>query len=398
MSKALTAQHMSSISMLALLCASAFSGASLAQNLSAQDKLSAIRKELVQAALEAPTHVQATQWIDSQGVLRESSSFRSGMQIRGIRVLSYGQDEQGEPSAKLEWKVPPPQAGAAVLAQLGTAEHSKLCKPSEPPRLHHVASLSWSTGSGWNADELPLLQDIKSIFSADLQRASANSALWRLSETDSETESSSYYQALLSTGSDNIPWKITLALQPLPSATTGWQMLRVLDPEQRTSVTVFDPGGKHEPLRLGLQMTLAARQQSRPVVQLNATLALERQSNNWEPTRLEQGARQLVSQQALAWAQEIQGVLACLPVLAQVTQATPGQVRINVGSQAGVRVGDDWLLADGQKIPQRLLETDLASHTVLAKVQFIDKYQAQLQIQAGANAVVRRHWTAWAAQ
>ena len=66
-----------------LLCA----GALWAETLSPEEKLAAIRKGLVQAALDGPTQVSATQWIDGNGALQELSAFRSGMKVRGVRVL-----------------------------------------------------------------------------------------------------------------------------------------------------------------------------------------------------------------------------------------------------------------------------------------------------------------------
>ena len=73
-----------------------------AQTLSLEDKLAAIRKSLVEVALEGPTKVTSTQWIDGKGALQESNSFRSGVEVRGVRVIAYGTNEQGEATAKLQ--------------------------------------------------------------------------------------------------------------------------------------------------------------------------------------------------------------------------------------------------------------------------------------------------------
>ena len=72
--------------------------------MSPQEKLEAVRQALVSAAMEAPTQVQSTSWIDAQGVLRESSSFKSGMTVRGVRVTAYSQDAQGKPKAEVSWQ------------------------------------------------------------------------------------------------------------------------------------------------------------------------------------------------------------------------------------------------------------------------------------------------------
>ena len=78
--------------------------------LSADEKLAAIRQGLLEAALEGPTQVQATQWIDDKGALRETSSYRNGMQVRGVRVLGYTQDATGKPNATLQWQSVPDRA------------------------------------------------------------------------------------------------------------------------------------------------------------------------------------------------------------------------------------------------------------------------------------------------
>ena len=74
------------------LCAGVWCSSVAAQTLSLEDRLAAIRSSLVQAALEEPTQVQSTQWIDAKGVLQESSTFRSEkplMTISSIEVRIY---------------------------------------------------------------------------------------------------------------------------------------------------------------------------------------------------------------------------------------------------------------------------------------------------------------------
>lgn len=377
------------------LCWSAFSASAAAQSLSAQDRLAAIRHELVQAALEAPTHVQVTQWIDGQGVLRESSSFRSGMKIRGVRVLSYAQNAQGEPGAKVDWQTPTPFNAAVASAQASPGQASKNCKRAEPGHLAHVAALAWTFGPHSHGDDLALLLEFKALFRSDWERSSPNTALWRLAEPKADVQRTSYSQALLASGADDIPWKIDLSVTqvPTPKLALPFETLQKI-----TGANLHLALDSSPPLRLQLQMTLSSRLQNRPLLQLSAPIELEAQFNNLEAVRLNPVSRQRVFQQAQSWAQEIQAVMTCLPVLAQVTQATPSELRINVGAAAGVRMGDEWLLGDQQTIPQRLLEANIASNIVLAKVQFIDQHHALLQVQAGATSNVQRNWIGWAVE
>ncbi|MFB0900352.1 MAG: hypothetical protein QMB14_12235 [Polaromonas sp.] len=80
---------------------------SFASGFSSEERLEAIRQGLVQAALEGATRVESMAWIDGQGVLREGSSFRSGMDVRGVQVLNYVRDNSGQPQARLQ--LPPRQ-------------------------------------------------------------------------------------------------------------------------------------------------------------------------------------------------------------------------------------------------------------------------------------------------
>ena len=92
-------QSKSLVSGLAIL-ACVFASSAKAE-LNAQERLDAIRQSLVDASLQTPTRVQTTTWIDSQGSLRESSSFKNGMEVKGVRVLAYDRDETGQAKAKL---------------------------------------------------------------------------------------------------------------------------------------------------------------------------------------------------------------------------------------------------------------------------------------------------------
>jgi len=377
------------------LCWFAYPASAAAQPVSPQDQLTAIRHELVQAALDAPTQVQVTQWIDAQGVLRESSSFRSGMKIRGVRVLSYGHNREGELSAKVDWQTSTPSKATVASVQANPTQHSKNCKHTETGHLVHVAALTWNFGPQWNADELRLLVDLRAQFRSDWERGTPNTTMWRLSEPKAEVQRSSYNQALLASGADDIPWQISLSVTPVPALKMSAQAETFQKFMGDNVNPVFAP---HPPLKLQLHMTLSSRLQSRPLLQLEAPIELQAELNNLEATRLNPASRQRVFQQTQNWAQDIQDALTCLPVVAQVTQAAPTEFRINAGAAAGVRIGDEWLLADEYKIPQSLLEANSALSSVLAKVQSVDQHHALLRVQAGAASSVQRNWMAWAVE
>ncbi len=341
-----------------VLCAGVWCSSVAAQTLSLEDRLAAIRSSLVQAALEEPTQVQSTQWIDAKGVLQESSTFRNGMKIRGVRVLAYNTDAQGQPNAKLE-------------LQNKSALEKQACSVAAASTLQHVVSFSIDASGPWSADDAPLVDALRSALSAEWQRASAASALWRMTEQTFEGPRSAYQQALLGSSADDIPLKI---------------QIRVFMAQKKDKQSVVQ-----------MRMTLTSRNQSKPLAQSILPMALDAKNTNWGSPQLSDAALAMLSLQVKTAAQTVQSALACKPVQAEVTQAMGSQLRINMGSAAGVKVGDEWLLADGQKFPQRLLEAGVASQTVLARVQLVGEHFAQLKPVAGPMQSVQRQWTAWSA-
>jgi hypothetical protein len=315
-------------------------------------------------------------------VLRESSAFRSGMQVRGVRVTAYGQDSQGQPNATLQWQSV--QASDIKSGLPPGREPARACKLSSASRLQHVASIHWVEGSGWAAEARPLLRNLRSLLVTELSQASAASTVWRLAQTDASTERTAYAQALLARSDDDIPWQISFALQPIP----------VIAPVLPFGGTAQAP----YPSKAQLSMTLSANGLGKALLQLSAPLSLDINISNWQPAGLTEASQAQISQQAQGWARQFEAALSCQPVVAKVTQAMGSQIRINAGAAAGLRIGDEWLLADGQKIPERVLEASLSAHTVLARVTALSEHHAQLAPVAGSKAAVRQHWLAWSAE
>ncbi len=365
-------------------------GALWADTLSPEDKLAAIRKGLVQAALEGPTQVSATQWIDGNGALHELSAFRSGMKVRGVRVLAYGTDAQGEPTAKLQWQH---SDGGE-----GSAKPAAQCKTPLTWPLQHVLAWSWSSNSPWGADQAPVLNALQSSVLAQLQGAGAASAQWRLVEAMRTEGRSSYQQALLGSNQDELPWQLHFQLLGAPNRAPD-APVAVPNPAPRAELPgLFSASPDSASLTVQLRMTLTARNQLKPTLQSSAVLQLNTVDDNWGSPGLSALAREKVAQQVQAWSQTLQQSLACLPVLADVTQAAGALVRINAGSASGVRVGDEWVLAQDRSAVQGALESGAAGQSVLAKVQSVGTYYAMLRPIAGKSQNIQTHWTAWSAE
>ena len=375
-----------------------------AQELSMEEKLAAIRKSLVEAALEGPTRVTSTQWIDAQGVLRESSSFRSGVEVRGVRVIGYSTDSEGEASAKLQWQGSAGKPGGTV-AQAG-ATGAGSCKPSALGRMQHLLGLQWHVSGRFSAEEQNLIEEARGHWLGQLRSTGEAASLWRITPKPRSEGRSGYEQALLGAGVDDLPWVLELTVVGIPGfqdSTAGWTSAKEREPvlpEEALRALPRINWGFNMPsmVRVQLQVRLLARNQSKPVLLLTTPMTLIAQDSNWGVTQLNPNSRAQVLEQAQNHALELYKTLVCQTVVGEVTQAQGKQIRINLGAAAGVRVGDTWVLADAGKLPQRALEPGNANQTVMARVQYVSEHFAQLAPMAGPAQNVQARWAAWSAE
>lgn len=363
-----------------------------ADTLSPDERLAAIRKGLVQAALEGPTQVSATQWIDASGALQESSSFRAGMEVRGVRVLGYDADAQGDPLARLQW------VGAERTGSLGAPAKQPQCSAAHDGALQHLLAWSWADAGQADADTAPLLASLQASVLAQLQQGAGAPARWRLVARPGQSLRSSYQQALLGSSLDNIPWQLQfqtdLVAAPLPAVPVVETSSKSHGAGAAPASAPAEPQG----VLVRLRMALMGSTQTQVALQSSTTLPLQAEDNNWGPPSLSASTREQVAAQVRVWTRELQQHLGCLPVVADVVQAAGTQVRINVGSASGVRVGDEWVLAHDKTVVQRALEPGVVDHTVLARVQAVGPYHAELRAIAGNPNHVKPRWTAWSAK
>ncbi len=383
----------------------AASGAGVwAQNLSMDEKLAAIRKSLVETALEGPTKVTATQWIDAQGVLRESSSFRSGVEVRGVRVVGYTTDSEGEASATLQLQELSGKGNAKGMGDAKKAEPA--CKPASPGRLQHLMGMQWNVSGRFSSEEHNLLEELRANWLGQLRTTGATTALWNITPKPRNEGRSGYEQALLGSGSDDLPWLLDLTVVAVPrsqEANTGWtnasdRAPMLAEESARASPRINWAFNMPTMVRVEVQMRLIARNQTKPVLVLNTPLTLIAQEGNWGITQLSNSSRTQALQLAENNALELYKTMVCQTVVGEVTQALGKQFRINLGTAAGVRVGDTWVLADASRLPQRALEPGNAGLTVMAKVQYVTEHYAQLTPTAGPAQNVQTRWAAWSTE
>jgi hypothetical protein len=373
---------LSTLTALALSASAAL--AQPAAGFSPEERLEGIRAGLVQAALQGTTRVDSVAWIDGQGVLREGSSFRSGMQVRGVQVLGYVRDSSGRPQAKI--KLP----GAAASLLDSSAEQPVCANPSS---LRHVIGLQLAVDSQWSSLQAPVADALGKFVRSLWLQAGSSATGWRML-TQYSDKISQYEQLLTGAGDQPMPWRAVLRVTP-PGAEPAT--------DARTPAPRFDlPSWWREnslwgdaPALVRLHFSLWPQGQGSPVFEASTDISIPAQASNGGPVQLPAATREQVARQVRLWTQALGAQLACESVKPEVVHARGGDLRINVGELAGVRAGDEWLLADKQRFPQQILEPGVAAQTVLARVQRVDAHHAQLQVLAGPADQVRNHWRAW---
>jgi hypothetical protein len=358
-------------------------GAATGADLSPEERLQAVRQGLTQQAMQGATQVHTTAWIDEQGALREASSFRTGMQVRGVRVIAYSRDGQGQPQAQLQ--VQPPQD--LLKGQPASNPAAAVTPCRQPDSLRHILGLHLQPRGAWPVDEEHLRRDAAQTLLRAWLAAAAAGPRWQLLDLPpvaaeaAALSSSAAYERLLTAGpstSPVLPWRLQVAMElvPVPAPamrlpwTTGSAMLR-------------------------LSMSLQSPRENAPVLQRVVELPLQAQDRSWSPPRLQPETHKQLQALVQGWAQAVSERLACEPVQVKVLQAQGDRVQIDQGALAGVRAGDEWLVSDRRRWPARMLEPDAAAGLVLARVEQVSEHRAQLEVLAGPKAAVRPNWQAW---
>ena len=364
----------------------AAAGGALAAELSAEERLQAVRHGLAQQAMQGATQVRTTSWIDAQGALRESSSFRSGMQVRGVRVIGYSRDAQGQPQAQVQVQGPQDLVKAESAAK--AASHAATC--SNQDRLRHVMALELQVRGRWTVDEEHLRSDLAQLLVRSWREAPAWGPRWQLVElpgpvNQASTATSAAYERVLTGGAATSPalaWRLLLSMETVPAAPPS-------------VVGQWLPWTPAAPTTARLSLSLQSSREPAPVLLKVVELPLLAQERSWSPPRLQQASIRLAQALMHDWAQAVTERMACEPVQVRVLHAAGDRLQIDQGALAGVKAGDEWLVSDRRHWPARVLESDAPMSLVLARVERVSAHQAQLQVLAGPSSAVKPQWQAW---
>ena len=387
--------------------------------LTAQERLEAIRHSLVEASLQTPTKVLSTSWLDNNGSLRETSSFKNGMQVNSLRVLSYNRDEAGQPKAQLQIEEPATSlkqqtrqglksvwqsfTSALQLKQLGSEQNKTLISEnsnqlsSDPNKkapapvcgkqlkasLRHVMGVDvWVDSSNPDALSGAVYKLMDEHLTSSYPQGVAQN--WRMTVNDTQPSMAntmtSYERMLTSNKPEQMPWHARFAMKTEMLPAPGLEGLN---------------GAKGPGMAVNLLLQVSPREGQKGVFQEMVTLNLELEVDKWKAAKLSAESHALLAQQFEQWKSSIGQLVACEGITPTVTEVKPEFIRINAGSESGVRKGDEWLVADPAKFPSQLVGQDGASKMLLAKVDSVSPYSSVLTIVAGSAQSAEVQWRAW---
>ena len=380
-----------------------------AAELSAQERLDAIRQGLIDASLQTPTKVLTTTWIDSQGSLRESSSFKNGMEVRGVRVVAYDRDEAGQPKAKLHYPAPSVEQplqkpdGNLIKGALqkinkalnkatdfakeltpktnAVVAEAPVCKIKVGEKFHHVMSLDIKTES--NAHPL-LVSSLFPLIQSNWVGQSKATGGWRMVNTlpaaSMSKNMTSYERALIGNRPDFLPWSAKLLIRTEQLEASGLAGLR---------------GEKGPGMLVHMHLQVIGAEGQTVGYGDQTSFAVEMDTPAWSAPKLSASSMATLQNEINTLRNQAEEWLACQPIQPMITAAAANLLEINAGALAGVKKGDEWLVANPAKFPAELMSKDGAPQTLLAKVQMVTPFNSQLVVLAGPAQSVQADWRAW---
>lgn len=336
-----------------------------------RQRLEALQHALVKEAMAGQTRVRSAAYIDSAGQLHETTRITSDMQVRGVRVLSYLEDE-GSTSASIA------VAGRAVT---GSEEACRVMQQKYRREATLEAALL-TVASGTDRYDMTMLMDQarrRLIAQASAQRS------WLLTTPASAPESM-YERLLTGAGTEVTPFQMVLHI--LPAGSLGVEAAKIVKtPGQKAKALLQDARSMFadEPawraaMPFVMRLSVTERSSQKLLWQNAVPLAFPQTEITATSQPIPATLIKTIDRVLQHWLEQLDTRFGCGPVQFNAVPEGSGNWAINGGQAAGVSVGDQLLLMDRDRLPARVLEPESVRHMALVEV---------VQVRAG-KATVRK--------
>lgn len=336
----------------------------------AEARLEALRNALIDKALKGPTRIRTSAWIDESGVLRENVQIHSDIKLRGIRMLSYLDQNSSEPSPlRVEAEASVSRLAGLNCAVTGVGQRIK----------RHAALLSHFT-PGQGERGYYFMPELATEAQGKIVKLFAQDDSWVVTPFG---ETGSTYEQLLYGGGHDAPrnstYTIRIGLDALDTAPSS--------PLDQIAKDVFRSLGLESrslpPLPVRLSLSVEERSSGRVLWRSEAFIYFPE-----APVSIGRPALPLELLAGLeanlrSWQKNIQQALACEPLRLEVTLDKAGQFTVAAGTRIGIRAGDQLLLVDRSRFPGNALEKGSLDQAALIEVQSVSVDQALARRVAG---------------
>ena len=324
----------------------------------AEARLEALRHALIDKALESPTRIRTSAWVDETGTLRENVQINSDVRLRGIRVLSY-LDQNSPEQARM---VVEAEASARRLRA------SNCATPAPGQRIkRHAALISHFMPSDGRRGYY-FVPELATEAQALLIKLFALDDSWVV--TPAGPSGSSYEQVLFGRDMPRASaYTMRIGLEaveaaPMPPLDQAVKaVLRTLGYETQTLPPL--------PVRLSLQVE--ERSSGRVLWRNEALIDYPEARVSMERSPLPVEMRRALETSLLHWQKNIQQALACEPLQFEATLIQADQFTIAAGNRVGIRAGDQLLLVDRSRFPGNMLEKNSLDKAMLIEIQSVSQ-------------------------
>ena len=340
-------------------------------------QLGAIRQAILQATMDRPTRVLSSAWIDDKGALHESAHFQSEAEVRGVRVLSYLQDEQDTP----------PQVSAEVLPWGWRTAQNKTTECTAPPRPWRLPLVMQTrVDHGFTGAQQFASQSVMHWVDQSWTQQMQASQRWR-AQIKSTPPDNAYLRALTGPSESPTGWTAELVLKPHApvqdfSMRQAWHELNKNEKDWRWTLS-FTLGERH-----------ASQGAIEPRWQIEQVITINPQEASQNPSAWVHRLKEQLQHQMQAWVAQLDKRSACEPVQFHVRRTEADKLTLQAGVESGLRAGDRVLLINPSHVPSQMLEPGATQHLALAQVVNVGRDRTELQQLAGPTLAAQGHWMA----
>jgi len=343
-------------------------------------RLEALQHALVAAAMDSQTRVRTAAWVDSTGKLHENTRITSDMKVRGVRVQSYVNAEDG-PSA------------AIIAESRGATPSEEICK-ANVQRYRREATLETALRihtSGADRYQWSMLMD--QARARLVSRATIN-RMWQLS-TAVTMPSTTYDRMLTGAVPDISPYHMVIEMLPAGALAIEpirpKQTLRQKSAQMVKAVANYmtDEPPRSEPVPFVMRLSVYERSNQRLLWQDAVPFFFPERELVTTSQPLPPGLLAELDRVLDGWQKSMDNNFSCRPQQFNVLQETPTGWVINGGQVAGLTAGDQLLLMNREHLPARILEPDSAQHLALVEVVSVGGGLATVRKLAGPASIAR---------